>query len=227
MTTGLVYVHPTKTGGTTVEHFLKKGVSPSAVRTGGGHTTRVDDALDSGCLVVIRDPIERAMSIYRYYRAGSERYNPHHRRPVLSFDAFWTAIDAGCDPGLPRLYMWEDHLRPQTWWIRTEHLDDPRVHVILNHPSTSLKQATFDTLRSLGIDHDPAMWTDVNVSRYRDDISLLPSTERLLRRLFADDLELWATAQKKMLPNCTTNDEPIRTNQQQQAHETDHKHEKT
>lgn len=186
------FVHPTKTGGTTIARFLKD--IPGVQATDRTHSIRVHDVLndtdDGRCLVVLRDPLERAKSMYRYYRNGSDIFDPKRKESPLPFDTFWATIGAGKDPILPNVYMWDAHIRPQTWWIEPKHIEDPRVHVVLNN-ETSLRESLFRHLDALSIPYDPDTWTSVNVSTYRDPIHVSEATMRVLKMLYQSDFDLW------------------------------------
>jgi len=187
-------IHPTKTGGTSLYRFLETipGISYS-----GDHSVRVPDALASGhvCVVTIRDPIERAKSIYRYYRGGSEIPGrvPVGHWPPLDFESFWCRVALGHPPPLPRRYMYDDHLKPQIWWFGDDWrtvIQDPRVHIIRN--DGHLRDVSCHVLRTLGIDVDPGKWKTVNVSTYTDPIIVSGVAMEAICTIFRDDIELWS-----------------------------------
>lgn len=161
------------------------------------HDRRVPDSVALGhqCLVTVRDPIDRAISIYRYYRGGSEAWrHPGDTEPVSCRD-FWRLVDAGTPPPLPP-YMWDAHLRPQVWWLGDAWRDtiaDDRVRVVVNQ-GHDFRDRILEAVSSLGLsmgpEFDSSRWRPVNVSTYRDEIELDPETLDIIRRLYRDDFTL-------------------------------------
>lgn len=199
------FVHPTKTGGTTLERFFEACV-PGV--TGSGHDQKVTPPGGDrdGWIVVLRDPMRRAESIWRYWRSGSDIVEAPGGAYSSSFGEFWKMVDEGT-VSLPS-YMWDEHLVPQTSWLGpygvvcTEshpeweacpscRLDVPENVILLQNRETGLREATYKLLESLGLSHDCEMWRDVNVSSLRDPIPIDAETASRIRRLFASDVRLW------------------------------------
>lgn len=143
-------IHPTKTAGTTISRFLD--TVPRA-NVHGHETTLTKSRLaqsEARYILPFRHPIERAVSIYRYYSAGSEMWqSTRARTDPVSFDTFWAMVSRGQPPALPVPYMWKAHLRPQTWWVGEDVslYHHPRVYVIpVGHDCPSLRDQVFSVL---------------------------------------------------------------------------------
>ena len=190
-------VHPTKTGGTTVSRFLQT-VPNTKVHS---HETRLTRDLvtssDVRYILPFRHPVERAVSMYKYYVAGSEMWRTTRERPEpVSFDTFWTMVARGTPPTLPVPYMWRSHLKPQTWWVGGDIslYRHPRVHILpVGTGCPPLRESVCGVLDSLGLDYDSALWKTVNVSIYRDPIPLEPETMDIIRDIYRTDMEVWTS----------------------------------
>lgn len=215
------FVHPTKTGGTTVEQFLSTCDS-GVVHSGRGHDIRCEDVDKS--IVLIRDPYIRAESVFRYWKFGSREFcqdRLHQRSHIDSATAFWKIIESHCVDGPSSLvttrnksphntsvfcgiecpwYMWEAHFLPMTWWIGNGSRKDTRILV---NNETHLKEHTFHLLDSIGCPYDPASWETQNVTLRRVPETgtvreRCPILQGIVRRLFEDDCVLWDTYKDKM-----------------------------
>lgn len=138
--------------------------------------------------------MERAVSIYKYYVAGSEMWKATRDRPdPVAFDTFWTMVARGTPPTLPVPYMWRAHLHPQTWWVEDVSLyRHPRVHVLpVGTGCPPLRDQVFQVLDSLGLTYNPTHWKTVNVSTYRDPVPLDSETVDIIRDVYRTDIEVW------------------------------------
>lgn len=191
-------IHPAKTGGTTVSRFLRT-VSNTTVHAHETRLTRakVNARPDVHYILPFRHPVERAVSMYKYYVAGSEMWKATRERPEpVSFDTFWTMVAKGTPPTLPKPYMWRAHLHPQMWWVGDDIslYRHPRVHVLpVGTGCPPLRESVFGVLDSLGLDYNPARWKTVNVSQYRDPIPLDSETMDMICDIYRTDMEVWNT----------------------------------
>ena len=193
------FIHPTKTGGTTIETFLRDACDKNVV-TGQGHDARCTHV--DNPIVVVRDPYARARSIYKFWKLGSPENPRTGCPPEMGFAQFWqTLYDAGiceyeCDhvhpPGAPTrfcgielpAYMWHAHLLPQSWWF-----PDGLEKVIVND-EVHLRDNTFRVLDQIGSSYDPSLWKSVNVSN-NAHAEMDASTQAIIDEIYAADLNMW------------------------------------
>jgi hypothetical protein len=91
-----VHIHIPKTGGVAVESFLTKHYHWDFILT-WHHNYTVADFTDRICLVVVRDPIDRFISSYQYWRYGSSLFF-RDEKSVLASSMNFTGADKWVPP---------------------------------------------------------------------------------------------------------------------------------
>lgn len=106
------FVHPTKCGGTAFLEYMKEHKLDIGER---GHDSKCSDHPHP--IIFLRDPVSRFISMYNYWKNGSERYPRIGRRfEKYSVDDYIRMIETSCTT-LIAGFTSADHYAPQTKWI--------------------------------------------------------------------------------------------------------------
>lgn len=189
---GVVFVHVPRTGGTSISQALY-GRNLPHLSMAYYQALAGDKLAELPSFAVIRDPVDRLASAYRFIRAGgtsiiaSSRYDPYGLAKAPSFDAFVRIIAA--QPDCRKAY---DTLRPQAAFVTGE---DGRVLVD--------RLFAFDDLRN----GHPELraWVGTGVLPHINEAVATPihcsaATHALIDRIYAEDRSLYRLVGKGQGP---------------------------
>lgn len=160
----LGFVHVTKTGGTAVqEHF--EANCPRLIE-GKGHsaTERTHEGLGRPVFVVLREPHDRFLSQYHYWRDGATQgANVHPLMQIAENRRLFPTAASLVDGALQRTwfskavlnmrtsqFVWGAHFQPQTHWLDGEH----RNTWVVCYSAATLATRVGELLRHLGVPCD-------------------------------------------------------------------------
>mgnify|MGYP001308426583 CR=1 FL=1 len=87
------FIHPTKTGGSALEFYFKKNYSNKIYNN--GHSLKCNSSANP--IIIIRDPIDRIISMYKYWKNGADERTiegpRHHARRDDEFKKMVKDID--------------------------------------------------------------------------------------------------------------------------------------
>jgi hypothetical protein len=179
------FVHVPKTGGIAVETFLKD--KPMFKLFPDGHHVTVCHAREPS-LIVIRDPVDRFVSQYNFWKHGSDFAacknavdNGFTIRDYIEF------IKNGDTEKLNRTFSGEIHYAPQTKWISPNTY---RNTIVIVYDAEKLAQKVYDVLDSLGCPYEKNFPVK-NVTVRKDPIVLEPEDLEWIKNHYATDFELW------------------------------------
>ena len=113
------FIHPTKTGGTPCEEYFSNHYSNYI--TGQFHYNLCNNS--NNPIIIIRDPIDRFKSMYKYWKNGSidtkykrsntfkNKYKDHDIKKFISL------IKNNSINDLHQDFTWDQHFHPQIRWI--------------------------------------------------------------------------------------------------------------
>ncbi|MBL7234662.1 sulfotransferase family 2 domain-containing protein [Komagataeibacter oboediens] len=117
---GVLFIHIPKNAGTSITHALYgMNVGHETIRY---FQRRMHDLTDFPSFAILRDPVQRFMSAYRYARAGgsSSRHVAHgFRATYMAFGGIDDALDHITHARSP--YSIDHIFRPQTWYLTDTH----------------------------------------------------------------------------------------------------------
>jgi hypothetical protein len=114
------FVHPTKCGGCAVEDFLNENYS--CYFSTEGHYNKCK--YDNDSIIIVRDPVDRFKSMYKYWKYGSERHqiNEEHIENFkdVNIKTFISMIKERSN-NLITEFTQDIHYKPITHWINTTY----------------------------------------------------------------------------------------------------------
>ena len=120
-------VHPTKCGGTSINSILKKYYSNYFIvekdEIGKIHETICRD--NNNPIILVRDPVDRFKSMYKYWKYGSEKHNqrtPKYKSQIKNMNIkHYIHLIKNKSPLLNNSYTWDKHYAPTTDWIKVSN----------------------------------------------------------------------------------------------------------
>ena len=111
-----LFIHTPKTGGTALEEYFQSYYSDYII--GFAHDNICSDNENS--IIIIRNPIDRFLSLYSYQKYGSERFNLNRQynnySNINTISDFISYIDSSQLP--VNSFVWPVHYDEQVNWIK-------------------------------------------------------------------------------------------------------------
>ena len=132
-------------------------------------------------IVIVREPVERIVSIYRYWLSGSEMFNDVKRE--MSFSEFLDSINIF---NIWTSYTWVEHILPQIRWIPPEAHHKTIVIKYKNDLTGSMNLL-------LGYLNLPPIATvpKINISNNKEEIEIFEKDLIKIRERYSQDFLLW------------------------------------
>lgn len=192
------FVHPTKTGGTAVEQYFKRHHSKSVRGAGHIHTC----ANSQNPVVIVREPMDRFVSMFRYWRNGA--MDGAYTRPpgwvsVNSISDFIARLrdddDAFRRKYLRRGFTTDLHFAEQGHWL------DPSDHaktVVIAYDKDRLDDKLGMLLDHLGLPRVGLPLPRVNVTKSCEGVSCEMTDEdrAWVEDRYEADFRLWHLVNK-------------------------------
>ena len=143
-------------------------------------------------IIIIRNPIDRVISMYKYWKKGSES-GPFQREESwvekvkgINFENFIDLIDNN-DELLIHNFTWDQHFASYSEWITEK--DWEKTIIILYDPN--LDNRIDGLLNYLEIPNKNIKLEHVNVSKKVDNIILTETIENKIKKIYEYDFYLW------------------------------------
>lgn len=208
-------IHPPKVGGHVIyscfKKFLDKVELINTYKFYIDNNTKTNVLVEDGPLhfpfnmelnttpvTTIRHPIPRFLSMYKYWKNGSECFNDKTTTEIkteTSIKDFINMIKTN-DPMLKQSYTWGDHYKPITWFIGDAKLSD--LIVLVNDDETNILVKLKQFLSYAGENPDLIKDTNerINVSYGDGDELLLLDYDDIcfIHDWYKDDVDLYEKA---------------------------------
>jgi len=184
------FIHPTKTGGTACETFFQKHYSEFI--QGNGHDNKCSNT--NNPIIIIRDPIDRFVSMYKYWKYGSldidnfkrsESFINDHKK--YSIKDFIALIKNKQYTELHRDFTWNQHFAPIVEWIN----NTPYKNIIVIQYEKNLNEKINKLLKLLNIKNKNIELPLINISNNKEDIQLDDNDILFIKTYFNVDFELY------------------------------------
>ncbi len=194
------FIHPTKVSGNAFKAYVSKHYSHyiDVPTTGHGRIC----ANYPHPIIILRDPFDRFISMYKYWKYGSAEYRRRpdfvekHRSTTLK--EFIHYIETK-DKRLYHDITWEDHFAPQSKWIGP---DDYEKTIVIIYHKDQMEKRIHQLIDYLEIDPVTTLssskpsFPKVNVSRdgeKKEVENLMMDGEDIeaIHRIYADDFRLF------------------------------------
>jgi len=180
------FVHPTKCGGTSIAKILKNYYSNFFIVVNEHKTLCYDN---NNPIILVRDPVDRFKSMYKYWKYGSEKYikNPKSINYVKNVTVKnYISLIKIKSPILNTVYTWDKHYAPITDWIKVSNYN--KLIIIkyckdLNIPFQKMINSFKIKNCNIPIPHS-------NVSKSKEDIVLDDEDLQFITEHFKKDYEL-------------------------------------
>lgn len=182
------FIHVTKCGGMSVEEYFEKHYSDYII--GRDHDTICTNS--NNPIIVIREPIDRFKSIYKYWKNGSilwkrnnkfkQKYRNHSIKDMISLIKMQSFSD------LYYGFTWNKHFDSQTKWLG--NCDYSNIIVIKFVPDMNNKINTL--IDQLNIPNKGVSLEKTNISNTDNvTIDLDENDIQWIKQQYKDDFELW------------------------------------
>jgi len=184
------FIHPTKTGGTACETFFKEHYSEFI--KGTGHDNKCMN--NNNPIIIIRHPIDRFISMYKYWKYGSLDIEKYKRNGGFlqnyynyTIKDFIRLIKNKQHDDLHQSFTWKQHFEPITNWIN--NVDYANIIIILY--TKNLNEKINKLLDTLKIKTKPVELPIINISNNKENIQLDDNDILFIKSYFADDFKLY------------------------------------
>jgi hypothetical protein len=186
------FVHPTKCGGTSINSILRKYYSNYFIvesqNKNDVHKTVCKD--NNNPIILVRDPVDRFKSMYKYWKYGSKEYNQRsakYKSYIQNMNIkHYIHLIKTKSPILNNSYTWDKHYAPTTDWIKVSNYN--KLIIVkyckdLNIPFQKMINAFNIPNLNIPIPHS-------NVSKKKEIIILDQEDLQFIQEYFKTDYEL-------------------------------------
>ena len=182
------FIHPTKTGGTACEIYFEKYYSDYI--KGKGHFTQCTN--DNNPIIIIRDVIERFISMYKYWKYGpidtifKKNNDELEKNKKYNINDFITMIKNNDTQQLFNKTTWDKHFFQQHYWINnTEY-----KNIIIIKYDKNLNEKINKLITLIHIPNKNIPLPIINTTKENDENIILTNENfTFIKNYFKDDYD--------------------------------------
>jgi hypothetical protein len=190
-----VFIHPTKVAGSAFIKYVEKYYSQHFEYK--GHNTKVSQV--NNPIIFIRDPYDRFISMYKYWKYGSYDYNEHqhninHLQNVEKYNIKdFINFVKNKNPILITPFTSFIHIMPQNWWIEEA---DYHKCIIVIYDKNKMEEKVFQLLDYLEskkiLENKKYEFPKINVSNHTNKENIILDSEDInqINILYENDFKL-------------------------------------
>jgi len=184
------FIHVTKSGGSAVEIYFEKHYSDYIM--GKTHSYRAEKY--NRPIIIVRNPIDRFISSYHYWKNGSHDRNTrqpdfHAKYGNCSIKNYIHLIKNNIRGELVYGFTWREHLYKQSDWLAPEFYANSIVIIYEN----DLQNKIYQLLDYIGVENKKIPLPKYNITRVKEGENVVLDENDLtwLREHFKEDFKLW------------------------------------
>lgn len=191
------FIHIPKCGGTCVEKYFENYYSDRIQ----GTTHKWLCTKDNNPIVIVRNPVDRFISLYHYWKNGSHGRNSrgsdfiekYGNSTIKDFIEMYkrniVAIQNNWMHELVSGYMWRLHYFPQVHWMAPEFFENSIIIIY----TENLNEKIHKLLEYIGVEDKKIHLEHTNITRKKDGelVELDEEDMKWLKEVFKDDFEMW------------------------------------
>jgi len=184
-------IHVPKTGGTSLYVFLVQ-MYPEHFQEfmyAGQPPHELKAKFVPKPVVIVREPVDRLFSMFRYWRSGSEMFSGE-KRLDMSFSSFLDEVNVF---NIWKAYIGPEHLLPQTYWISP----DSYKKTILIRYREDLDGPMRELVRHVGLPEPEEPLPRLNVTLDREPPEVSDADMEKVFQRYKTDFILWEMANKR------------------------------
>jgi len=183
------FIHPTKTGGSACDKYFMTYYSKYF---NGSCFHKIKCSDDNNPVIIIRDPIDRFISMYKYWKYGPidrafkrgaafiEKYNNY------SIKDFINLLKTNSTKDLYQKFTWDAHFKPQNDWIDNTQYNN----IIIIKYDANLNDNVQKLIKFLKLEADTDTITELsfyNISKNIEQIILDDTDIEFIKQRYNDD----------------------------------------
>lgn len=182
------FVHPTKSGGTSVERYFAHHYKDYIKNTGHGCTCKNDN----NSIIIVRDVNSRFLSMYKYWRHGSEEHilNEELKNKLKDVSILdFIHLIKNNKTELYRKSIWKQHFDNTTAWIN-KNTDYKNIIIVRYEENLNNKIQTL--INKLGIPNKniPLPFKNVSIPvSNEDELIHNKEVQTFITKYFKDDID--------------------------------------
>jgi hypothetical protein len=178
------FVHPTKCGGCAIEDFLKEHYSNFFSTE--FHYNKCEN--NNNPIIIVRDPVDRFKSMYKYWKYGSERHciTEEHGEKYknINIKTFISMIQNNSN-NLITKFTQDIHYKPITHWIHTNY-----KNIIILKYNKDINNTIQKMIEKMNIPKVNEVVKHTNISKSTEEIILDNEDLLFIRKYFISDYYL-------------------------------------